>query len=81
MNGLASSNSREALVAIQAAIRTALGLCDNMGLSMVGIHLDGARLAVEAELERCGFGEAVDTTPIVYDSTPLFGCGPDHRQG
>ena len=73
MNTVAGSCSKETLVAIQAAVRSALSLCDSMGLAMVGIHLDGARLEVEAELERCGFGEAVDTTPIAFTDVPELG--------
>jgi hypothetical protein len=40
---------------------------------MVGIHLDGARLEVEAELERCGFGDAIDPTPIALTDVSELG--------
>ena len=73
MDVLTATDQRDALVAIQAAIRSALSLCDSMGLSMVGIHLDGARLEVEAELERCGFGDAIDPTPIALTDVSELG--------
>lgn len=73
MDVLTATDQRDALVAIQAAIRSALSLCDSMGLSMVGIHLDGARLEVEAELERCGHGDAIDSTPITLTEVPELG--------
>jgi len=77
MNALIDADQRDALITLQTAIRSALGLCDSIGLSMVGIHLDGARLEVEAELERCGFSDAIDSTPIALTDVPELGRDKD----